>query len=55
MSSEIYQHHHASLDNEDRELVLTLKDANAKPSQIKRVLAEKKNKHVSTQRVEKCG
>ena len=41
-TSEIYQHNHALLDEEDEELVLTLKDANAKPSQIKRVLAEKK-------------
>ena len=48
---EIHEHQNATLDEEDRDLVLTLKEANTKPSQIKRVLAEKKNKQISTQRL----
>ena len=39
------------MDDEEKELVLTLKEANAKPSQIKRVLLEKKIKKFGTQKV----
>ena len=50
-TEEIHQYENSCLDEDDRDLVLTLKEANAKPSQIKRVLVEKKNKHISTQRL----
>ena len=50
-SEELHNYQNATLDEDDRDLVLTLNEANAKPSQIKRVLAEKNKKHMSTQRL----
>ena len=49
-SEEIFSFQNTTLDD-DKDLVMTLKEANTKPSQIKRVLAERKNKNISTQRL----
>ena len=49
-SEEIFSFQNTTLDD-DKDLVMTLKEANTKPSQIKRVLAERKNKIISTQRL----
>ena len=51
VSKEIHDFQSTPLSEEEKQLVLTLKEANAKPSQIKRVLVEKKNKKLSTQRI----
>ena len=50
-SEEIFSFQNTTLDDEDKDLVMTLREANTKPSQIKRVLAERKNKNISTQRL----
>ena len=39
------------MDGEEKELILTLKEANGKPSQIKRVLIKRKNKKLTTQQL----
>ena len=50
-TEEIHHLQNASLNDDEKELVLTLKQANARPSQIKRVLCERQNKHITTQRL----
>ena len=51
------QHNHAlippapTIDTTDQEMIMTLADASARPSQIKRVLQEKNKKIVSTQKI----
>ena len=48
-TEDIYQLQNQNFTEEERELVLTLNQANAKPSQIKRVLCERNNKQITTQ------
>ena len=54
---ELLPHNHEArrdqviIDECDEELILTLADANAPPSQIKRVLKEKNKKDVSSQKI----
>ena len=50
-SKDVHDVQHPVLDDEEKELILTLKEANAKPSQIKRVLIERKNKKLTTQQL----
>ena len=47
----IHKFNNAVLNEEDKDLVLTLKEANAKPSQIKRVLCNRADYKMSTQKV----
>lgn len=46
-----YRYKNDQLNEEETELVMTLKEANTKTSQIRRLLCNKANKHMSTQRV----
>ena len=47
----IYRFNNAVLDNEDRDLVLSLNEANAKPSQIKCVLLNRTEHRMPTQKI----
>ena len=47
----MHQFDHDNLNNEEIDLVRTLKEANTKTSQIKRMLCARTNKRMSTQRV----
>ena len=46
-----YRFNNDSLNEEERDLVITLKEANTKTSQIKRILCDRTNKRMSTQRM----
>ena len=48
---EMYESENVNFTEEEKELILTLKAANAKPSQIKRVLLERSKKRVTIQRL----
>lgn len=50
-SKEIYDSQNINITKEEEELILTLKAANAKPSQIKKVLFEKSQKRVTIQKL----
>ena len=50
-SKEIYDSQNINIAKEEEELILTLKAANAKPSQIKKVLFEKSQKRVTIQKL----
>ena len=53
-SQEIYENEHANFTDEEKDLMLTLKAANAKPSHIKRVLLEHSKKKSHITEIEKC-
>ena len=51
VSKDVHDVQHPVLDDEEKELIRTLEEANAKPSQIKRILIERKNKKLTTQQL----
>ena len=52
VSKDVHDVQHPVLDDEEKELILILKEANAEPSQLKQVLIERKNKKLTTQQLQ---
>ena len=46
-SKEVFESEHVNFTHDEKELIVTLKAANAKPSQIKKVLYERTKKRVT--------
>ena len=51
ISKEVFEKENVNFTEEEKELIKTLKDANARPSQIKRVLLERSKKTVTIKRL----
>ena len=51
ISEEVFEKENVNFTEEEKELIKTLKDANARPSQIKRVLLERSKKTVTIKRL----